>query len=67
VNDKRKMKEVNADEIRYSINLKSLQRHDCNIISIESSTSYVVIYNLVLSTNEWIKLDIQGPLFLFKR
>lgn len=53
--------------IRLRLNLKNLRRHDQSIIEIIESTSYVVVYTMNTHNEQWIKSNIQGPMFLFKR
>jgi hypothetical protein len=49
------------------MNLRVIQRIDSSAISIKQVASHVAMYSFSVESQEWVKLDIDGPLFLYEK
>lgn len=51
----------------HNMNLRVLKRNDEYAIDIEEKASHVAVYSFDELSQSWIKLEIEGPLFLYRR
>ena len=58
---------TNLAEARRTANLRVLQRLDPQIVDLAITASHVVLYQFSLQTQQWIKCNIEGSLFVTKR
>lgn len=53
--------------LKYQMNLRVLRRYNKKITSLIESASHAVLYQFSTETNSWAKLNIEGPIFLYKK
>ena len=53
--------------LRYQINLRVLKRLNNLITTIINTASHAVLYEFNRDTNQWVKLNIEGPIFTYKK
>jgi len=58
---------TNLAEARRTANLRVLQRLDPQIVDLAITASHVVLYQFSLETQQWIKRNVEGSLFVVKR
>ncbi len=58
---------TNLAEARRTANLRVLQRLDPQIVDLAITASHVVLYQFSLQTQQWIKCNVEGSLFVTKR
>lgn len=51
----------------HNMNLRVLKRKDEYAVDIEEKASHVAVYSFDELSQSWIKLEIEGPLFLYRR
>lgn len=44
-----------------------LKRKDADIVEVLAHSSHVCLYRMPMETQQWVKRDIEGPIFLVKR
>ena len=57
----------NLAEARRTTNLRVLQRLDPQIVDLAITASHVVLYQFSLQTQQWVKRNVEGSLFVCKR
>ena len=57
----------NLAEARRTANLRVLQRLDAQIVDLAITASHVVLYEFSLTTQQWVKKNVEGSLFVTKR
>eukprot|EP00986_Skeletonema_menzelii_P002079 scaffold565_cov143-Skeletonema_menzelii.AAC.1 len=57
----------NLAEARRTTNLRVLQRLDPQIVDLAITASHVVLYQFSLQTQQWVKGNVEGSLFVCKR
>ena len=58
---------TNLAEARRTTNLRVLQRLDPEIVDLAITASHVVLYQFSLQTQQWVKRNVEGSLFVCKR
>eukprot|EP00834_Sanchytrium_tribonematis_P004411 NODE_216_length_12483_cov_2.137516.p6 type:complete len:210 gc:universal NODE_216_length_12483_cov_2.137516:838-209(-) len=53
--------------LRYQINLRVLKRLNAQILSILNTASHAVLYEFMTDENQWSKLNIEGPMFIYRK
>ncbi|OMJ23838.1 mRNA-decapping enzyme 1B [Smittium culicis] len=55
------------EALKQQVNMNVLKKHDPRISSIVDSTSHVAVYKYDLALQNWVKIGIEGAMFIFKR
>jgi len=58
---------TNLAEARRATNLRVLHRLDPGIVDLAITATHVVLYEFNLSTQQWMKKNVEGSLFVVKR
>ena len=61
------MATTNLAEARRTANLRVLQRLDPQIVDLAITATHVVLYEFSLQTQQWVKKNVEGSLFVTKR